>query len=190
MPLFAVAPGRVEPRTREAVRRELETASEAVAIVQVSRLEEWKGHRALLTRSGCFGTFRVGHALYLESLKNLAADLQIKDRIRLVGQRSDALYAGLPVVATAIGGAPEIVDGTCRRLVPPADIGALRGLAELIGCDGVRRRLASQGPARARALCDPKQQLLRIQNLLSSIRANPGVHGEPASLRRSRLDHG
>src|SRR6516165_5572768 len=120
MPLFAVAPGRVEPRTREAVRRELETASEAVAIVQVSRLEEWKGHRALLTRSGCFGTFRVGHALYLESLKNLAADLQIKDRIRLVGQRSDALYAGLPVVATAIGGAPEIVDGTCRRLVPPA----------------------------------------------------------------------
>jgi hypothetical protein len=63
-------------------------------------------------------------------------------------------------------------------------------LAELIGCDGVRRRLGSQGPARARALCDPKQQLLRMQNLLSSIRANPGVHGEPAiaqALRFNRL---
>jgi glycosyltransferase involved in cell wall biosynthesis len=101
MPLFAVAPGRVEPRTREAVRRELETASEAVVIVQVSRLEEWKGHRALLTALGllrdvsgwtCWivgGVQQAREAPYLESLKNLAADLQIKDRIRLVGQRSD-----------------------------------------------------------------------------------------------------
>jgi glycosyltransferase involved in cell wall biosynthesis len=72
------------------VRRELETAPEAVVIVQVSRLEEWKGHRALLMGLGllrdvpgwtCWivgGVQRAREAPYLESLKNLAADLQIK----------------------------------------------------------------------------------------------------------------
>ena len=37
----------VEPGAREAVRCELDTAPDAVAIIQVSRLEESKGHRTL-----------------------------------------------------------------------------------------------------------------------------------------------
>jgi glycosyltransferase involved in cell wall biosynthesis len=206
---YPVAPGSCEPGTREAVRRELETTPEAVVIVQVSRLEEWKGHRMLLNGLGllrdvpgwtCWivgGVQRAKEAPYLEALKNLATHLQISDRIRFVGQRSDvprllaaadvfcqpnsgpeafgivfveALYAGLPVVATAIGGAQEIVDASCGRLVPPADAAALRdGLAELIGCSRTRQRLGSQGLARARALCDPKQQLLGMQTVLSAL---------------------
>ena len=35
----------------------------------------------------------------------------------------EALYAGLPVIATAIGGAQEIVDAACMR---SGDAGALR----------------------------------------------------------------
>jgi glycosyltransferase involved in cell wall biosynthesis len=214
-----VAPGLVEPGTREAVRCEMETAPEAVVIVQVSRLEEWKGHRTLLNGLALLGDIpgwtcwivggvqRAKEAPYLQSLKNLAADLQISDRIRFVGQRSDvprllaaadvfcqpnsgpepfgivfveALYAGLPVVATAIGGAQEIVDGSCGRLVPSADAAALRdGLAELIGCSRMRQRLGSRGPARARALCDPKRQLLRMRTVLSSLRVSADVHGGP-----------
>ena len=206
---YPVGPGLVAPGTREAVRCELETAPEAVVIVQVSRLEEWKGHRTLLNGLAmlrdvpgwtCWivgGVQRAKEAPYLQSLKNLAADQQISDRIRFVGQRSDvprllaaadvfcqpnggpepfgivfveALYAGLPVVATAIGGAQEIVDGSCGRLVPSADAAALRdGLAELIGCSRIRRRLGSRGPARARALCDPRQQLLGMQTVLSAL---------------------
>jgi glycosyltransferase involved in cell wall biosynthesis len=197
------------------VRRELETAPETVVIVQVSRLEEWKGHRTLLKGLGllrdvpgwtCWivgGVQRAHEAPYLESLKTLAADLQITDRIRFVGQRSDvprllaaadvfcqpnsgpeafgivfveALYAGLPVVATAIGGAPEIVETSCGRLVSSADTGALRdALAELIRCSGARQRLGSRGPARARALCDPQQQLLRMQSVLSNLGASTGI---------------
>jgi glycosyltransferase involved in cell wall biosynthesis len=197
----------------------LETAPEAVVIVQVSRLEEWKGHRTLLSGLAllrdvpgwtCWivgGVQRAKEAPYLQSLKNLAADLQISDLIRFVGQRSDvprllaaadvfcqpnggpepfgivfveALYAGLPVVATAIGGAQEIVDGSCGRLVRPADAAALRdGLAELIGSSRMRQRLGSRGPARARALCNPKQQLLRMRTVLSSLGVSADVHGGP-----------
>jgi glycosyltransferase involved in cell wall biosynthesis len=213
------SPGSVEPGTREAVRGELDTAAEAVVIVQVSRLEEWKGHRTLLNGLGllrdvpgwtCWivgGAQRAREAPYLDSLKSLVTELQIGDRIRFVGQRTDvprllaaadvfcqpnsgpepfgivfveALYAGLPVVATPIGGVQEIVDGSCGRLVPSADVGALRdALAELIGCSRMRQRLGSRGPARAGGLCDPKQQLLRMQKVLSSFEANAGKCGGP-----------
>jgi glycosyltransferase involved in cell wall biosynthesis len=102
---YPVALGSVEPGTREAVRRELATAPDSVVIVQVSRLEEWKGHRTLLDGLGllrdvpdwtCWivgGVQRAHEAPYLKSLKNLAADQQIGDRIRFVGQRSDAAAA-------------------------------------------------------------------------------------------------
>ncbi len=39
----------------------------------------------------------------------------------------EALYAGLPVVTTSIGGALEIVDGSCGMLVEPNDPAALAG---------------------------------------------------------------
>jgi glycosyltransferase involved in cell wall biosynthesis len=132
-------PNPVELRAREAVRCELDTSPEAVVIIQASRLEEWKGHRALLNGLGlvrdlpdwtCWivgGVQRAHEAPYLEALKILAADLRISERVRFVGQRSDvprllaaadifcqpnsgpepfgivfveALYAGLPVVAS------------------------------------------------------------------------------------------
>jgi teichuronic acid biosynthesis glycosyltransferase TuaC len=37
----------------------------------------------------------------------------------------EALNAGRPVVATHVGGIPELVDDTCGRLVPPRDVPAL-----------------------------------------------------------------
>ena len=191
----------------------------AATAVQASRLEEWKGHGALLNGLGlvrhlpdwtCWivgGVQRAHEAPYLEALKILAADLRISERIRFVGQRSDvsrllvaadifcqpnsgpepfgivfveALYAGLPVVATAMGAVQEIVDSSCGRLVPSADAGALRdGLAELIGSSRIRQRLGSRGPARARALCDPQQQLLQMQSVLSGVGVSTTYMGGP-----------
>jgi glycosyltransferase involved in cell wall biosynthesis len=45
----------------------------------------------------------------------------------------EALAAGRPVVATNVGGIPEIMDDTCGRMVPPRNVPALaRALDEVL----------------------------------------------------------
>jgi hypothetical protein len=63
----------------------------------------------------------------------------------------EALAAGLPVVATAVGGVPAIVrDGADGLLVPPADPAALAAaLARVLSDAALRARLAAAARARA-----------------------------------------
>jgi glycosyltransferase involved in cell wall biosynthesis len=82
----------------------------------------------------------------------------------------EALYAGLPVVTTALGGALEIVTDACGVLVPAGDAAALtRALRRLILDPDARRRLGSAGPSRARELCDPSRQLAALAGLVDGI---------------------
>ena len=75
----------------------------------------------------------------------------------------EALYAGLPVVTTALGGALEIVDQTCGILVPPGDEAALAdAIVGLIHDSGRRQQLGAHGPARADALCNPARSMQRL----------------------------
>jgi glycosyltransferase involved in cell wall biosynthesis len=62
----------------------------------------------------------------------------------------EAMAAGLPVVATAVGGIPELVaDGETGLLVPPGDADALAGaLRRLVADPGLRRRLGEAARAR------------------------------------------
>ncbi len=136
------------------------------------------------------GAQRRQEAEYLAGLQRIAARLGIADRVRFLGQRSDvrellaaadihcqpnigpepfgiafveALYAGLPVVTTALGGALEIVNEACGVLVPAEDVGALgAALRRLIADPAGRSRLGRAGPVRARALCDPAEALGRM----------------------------
>jgi glycosyltransferase involved in cell wall biosynthesis len=101
----------------------------------------------------------VGDGPERTPLEKLAVDLTATHRVRFLGHRADArdllagcdvyantsisegisltileaMAAGLPVVATAVGGTPEIIDATCGRLVkagdPAAVTTALRDLA-------------------------------------------------------------
>jgi len=59
----------------------------------------------------------------------------------------DAMAAGLPVVATAAGGIPEVVeDGSTGVLVPPRDPAALAGaILDLLADPGRRERLGGAG---------------------------------------------
>jgi glycosyltransferase involved in cell wall biosynthesis len=148
------------------------------------------------------GAQRDSEQDYLANLHSIARDLDIADKIRFTGQRNDvnrllaasdihcqpnvspdafgvgfieALYAGLPVVTTRLGGAIEIVKDSCGIMVPPNDpIALAAALGRLIGNAEERRRLGDAGPARARYLCDPQRQmnLLRttLLNLCSSRR--------------------
>lgn len=131
---------------------------------------------------------------YVEDLHRLASQLGISEHLRWLGHRTDvprllagadvlcqpnrvpepfgiafveALSAGLPVVSSALGGALEIVDDSCGRLVPPENGQVLADtLRELIEDAGLRRRLGANGPARAQALCDPQRQIHRLHEVL------------------------
>lgn len=143
------------------------------------------------------GAQRPHEEAHLAEMYALAQQLGVAGRIRFLGQRDDvpalmaaadllcqpnlgpepfgiafveAMHAGLPVVATAIGGAREIVDDTCGVLVPPDDPAALAdALRTLMGDAEMRARLRAAGPERARALCDPHQQALQLRDALLKV---------------------
>ena len=149
------------------------------------------------------GPQRPREAAYFEALRARVKRRGIADRVRFLGQRDDvarilsaadvhcqpnvqpepfgvafveALAAGLPVVTTGIGGAAEIVDDTCGRLVAPRDSQALASaLSQLIADSALRARLGSAGRIRAKALCDPATQVRRLVEVLG------GIVGEPAA---------
>ena len=65
----------------------------------------------------------------------------------------EALAAGLPVVACAVGGVPEIVeDGRSGLLISAGDTPAFAGALRALGQDAARRRSMSDA-ARQRAMC-------------------------------------
>jgi glycosyltransferase involved in cell wall biosynthesis len=72
----------------------------------------------------------------------------------------EAMAAGLPVVASRVGGVPElVVDGKTGLLVPPGDPGAMgSALGRLLADAGLRRRLGAAGRERALRRFDVRTQ--------------------------------
>lgn len=83
----------------------------------------------------------------------------------------EAMAAGLPVVATAVGGVPELVeDGRTGWLVPPADSDALAGrLRTLLLHPELRRALGAAGRTRARQHFSMDQMVARIAEIYDRI---------------------
>ena len=70
-----------------------------------------------------------------------------RDSMPLVAK--EALARAIPVVATAVGGIPEMVDDSCGRVVPPEDEAALaEALAKVLGDEATRRDLGRNGRKR------------------------------------------
>jgi len=129
--------------------------------------------------------------------------LGLESRVRLLGERRDvdrllaaadvlaqpntgpepfgivfaeALRAGVPVVTTDMGGAPEIVDDSCGRLVPPHDPSALvNALASVVSDRSLRDSLATAGPVRVATICDPSRVLTQLSDAISSLRVPTAV---------------
>jgi len=140
------------------------------------------------------GVQRNHEALYMKSLKDKAKDCGISERVRFLGQRRDifdlltasdvfvqgntgpetfgivfveALYAGLPVVTSDLGGAREILNRDYGVLVPTGDAQALaQALRILIADPALRSKYRLSGPARANELCNPGRQTRRFYELL------------------------
>jgi glycosyltransferase involved in cell wall biosynthesis len=93
---------------------------------------------------------------------------------------AEAVYLGTPVVASRVGGIPEIVeDGTDGVLVPPADSAALAAaIANLLNDSARRARLAGAGRERVR-------QGFRFEDM---VRAYEAIYDRTAghSLRETR----
>jgi glycosyltransferase involved in cell wall biosynthesis len=122
----------------------------------------------------------VGDGVERGNMERLAADLGLGSRVRFLGYRSDvdvilaaadffvlpslsegmpmsileAMAAGLPVVATAVGGVEEVVEhGRHGLIVPPGSPDELReAIMELAADEALRARLGAA--ARNRALGD------------------------------------
>ncbi len=133
---------------------------------------------------------------YLLELRASADRLGIGQRVKFLGQRKDiphvlaaadihcqpntgpepfgiafveAMYAGLPIVTSAIGGALELIDQSAGVLVNPGDVAGLtESLRELIDNPARRNSLGYGGMARARALCDPETVMARLESTLAS----------------------
>ena len=63
-----------------------------------------------------------------------------------------AMACALPVVVTAVGGNPELVDDHCSILVPPGDVGAIAdALIQLVEDRPLRRKIGRAGRQRTEA---------------------------------------
>jgi glycosyltransferase involved in cell wall biosynthesis len=139
-------------------------------------------------------------ATRVESLLRLVKDAGREDRIRFTGHRRDvpaviraldvlvlasdaepcgrvlfeAAASGVPVVATASGGTPEIVrDGREALLVPPRDARALgEAVGRLLADGALRAALGANGAARARDVFDVRHQIPKFLALYDELCAH------------------
>jgi glycosyltransferase involved in cell wall biosynthesis len=173
---------RLDAETRSAQRCQWGVPRGAFVAGAVARLAPVKNHemliRALPLLTADVHVVLVGDGPSRHALEELARQLQVESRVHFAGQvlgstnlhqfldvsvlcsRSEgfpnalieALAAACPVVATAVGGIPEvIVDGRTGLLVPVDDVQALaRRLQELRRDTALRARLTACGLAAVR----------------------------------------
>lgn len=83
----------------------------------------------------------------------------------------EAMSAGLPVVATDLGAAPELVTDETGTLVSAHDPGALaRALQSYVSSQELRVGAGSRGRARALTLAQPSARLAELTRFLADVR--------------------
>lgn len=156
-----------------------------IAVGRLAAPKDWSTLLSALTSldSEAFAELAiVGDGPERERVEDELARRSLEGRVRLLGERDDvprllaeadvfllasrseglplsvieAMAAGLPIVASDVGGLKELVrDGETGVLVPPGDPVALaEALRPLLANRELRRRLGRAGRARAKALFD------------------------------------
>jgi glycosyltransferase involved in cell wall biosynthesis len=143
----------------------------------------------------------VGGGPLLQSLETLAQNLAISDHVRFLGERHDvpsllrlfdvfampslhegipmalleAMRAGCPVVASAVGGIPEVIrDGTDGMLVPSKDPSALAHAIGAMQASALNRaRFSEAGRARVAAEFDARRMAIRTKEFYLDLLDRP-----------------
>ena len=175
-------------RSAAEVRAELAVAEDEFLLLSVGRLAPQKSFALLLDAIAALGDVPLRLAIAGEGPERAALAARIGDEklpVTLLGHRDDvadllaaadafvlpsrwearalvlqeALRAAVPVVATAVGGIPELV-ADAARLVPWNDAAALTAAIRSVLTDpGLRDALRAAGPARAAAWPAPAEAL-------------------------------
>lgn len=191
---------RSRAEARERLQRELHIPSGAPIAATVAVLRPGKGVDVLIraaqqVRDACFVI--IGDGPKREEWQSLAARIGVADRIRWAGFRTDvdallagcdlfvhpslddafptvlleAMAAGLPIVASRVGGIPEIVTpGVTGELVAPGDAGELaRTISTLLADRSAMERLREG----ARSHADEFSTQAWVQRLNAVYRESP-----------------
>jgi glycosyltransferase involved in cell wall biosynthesis len=157
------------------------------------RLQRQAATRGLGDRVRCTGAL-VGEALRREYS---AADvLVLPSRTEAYGMVvTEALAAGLPVIATAVGGIPEALGSTPAGppglLVRPGDPRSLGGaVADWLDDAALRRRLRAAAAARRETLTGWDGTVARIATVLRAVAGEPAGAAVRVPLRPGRLGPG
>lgn len=183
-----------------------------VLIVSVARLSPQKDPATLLqafSLAACEDTrlrlLLVGDGPLRSRLEEMAGHLDLADRVRFLGIRTDvpeilaasdvfvlsshyegnplsvmeAMAAGKPVVATAVGGVPELVeDGVSGILVPPGDMESLATALKVLAADvDLRQHLGQAALSRAQERFDVSTMVRGYEALYEQVLAKKPVSG-------------
>lgn len=183
-------------------------------IAVVARLAAPKDHetvlRALAGVTFAYDLLLIGEGPRRPALESLATQLGVADRVRFLGARLDVerllqhvdvvvlssssegfpltviegMRAGLPVVASAVGGIPEAVsDGETGLLVPPGNAPALAAALESLAQSAeLRRRMGVAGrqayEARFRIERQAKATLQIYREVIAATAPTPHHRGQ------------
>jgi glycosyltransferase involved in cell wall biosynthesis len=182
--LRATAPARSEARARLGLEPDAFVVVGLGRLVPIKGFDLLvRALPAVVARIPSARVLLVGDGAERRHLEAIAAALGVTERLRLTGELMEVttplaaadvlavpsrnegmgrvivegMAIGTPVVATAVGGIPDVVtDGECGRLVEPDDVDALAAaLVELGRDDALRRKLGEAGERRAEAFSAP-----------------------------------
>jgi glycosyltransferase involved in cell wall biosynthesis len=191
-----------DPAATAELRRLFGVPATAVMVVQIGMLRPGKGHTDLLTAVRMLSEHPAVHVVIigdgpLRAQVEVAAR-DVADRVRFIGFRHDvpaildscdivvqpsefdalptaliqALAAGKPAVATAVGGIPEIVTADEGVLISPRDPSALAAAIGALAADPQRRtRLGISARRRFERYFESRAWAAALQDLYAEIRA-------------------
>ncbi len=208
------------PRKRDAaagLRAQLGVAGETPLVGFVGRLSPEKGPElfvraipSLLSRLSLSHAVIAGDGPLLEPLRRLIAQLQLTERIHLLGLQQDmpwlygeldlvvssshseamplnlmeAMASGVPVVATRVGGVPDVVEhGECGWLVAPGDAEDIAArCASLLGDAELRREFGARARTRAQDRLNLTHSMDRIAHLFTRLARGSGPERAPGQV--------